>query len=181
MSEREWKTAGESLLRRELKREIRGGVPHYVTGQHAAEVEGDVAVVSFVDAAGRATAVGCVREDGAWKPQIVRRAWTTHVMPAGAAPDFELSEKMLAAIAEAESRGDGLAEAAPEAGWYFTIARTDAPDFEPEREWVGPFATRELALENGRTVTTDAPAYYRAFVMYGTREPDGTLYLREKP
>lgn len=106
-------TAGEKLVGRVLEKEKRGGVTHYVTGQHHAELiehsVGDVGIdetvvrLSYVDTMGHAVAVVVARYEGddTWHPITVASAGQT-TGPRPALPGrFRLSENMLRAIEKA--------------------------------------------------------------------------------
>lgn len=102
------RTLGENLVGRVLRQEKHGGVPHYVTGQHRAEIVetegGRTMMLSYVDNGGHAVLVALSQEQGEWIPQMVARAG--HQVFDGfkdpAQLDFRLSDKMIAAIQEAE-------------------------------------------------------------------------------
>jgi hypothetical protein len=120
MTQRSFRSAGEKLVGHELATERRAGAPHYVTGQHYAEVadpkelrklgvEPEVlsAVVSYVDVMGHAVAVVCSKEadGGEWRPELIARAGHYNVEP-WRSPDetFRLSYPMLKALSDAEAR-----------------------------------------------------------------------------
>lgn len=104
-------TAGEILVKRELRKEKRAGVEHYVTGQHVAKrVEPGgpgvemAAELSYVDVMGHAVLVECVYHDGGWTPVVLARAGQVHAYPPCLASKagFELSEKMVETLREIE-------------------------------------------------------------------------------
>jgi hypothetical protein len=116
-------TAGERMCNRPLTAERRGGVPHYVPGQHHAEItdpaqlrevgveDGDThpaAMVTYVDQAGEAVAVLCMKTDDGWEAVMVGRSG--HQVMRGWRPvgadgfKFLLSDKMLAALRRAERK-----------------------------------------------------------------------------
>jgi hypothetical protein len=117
-------TAGEHLLGRPLRSELRGGVPHFVPGQLTAIVEpygvpGVLAgAVDYVDAMGHACRVLCVRaiepgvadEDGrtlsqSWQPVLSARAGQYRIQtPRAVPPDFEFADHHRAALEAAEQR-----------------------------------------------------------------------------
>lgn len=112
-------TVGERLVGRPLQVERRAGTPHFVTGQHHAEIyEGlhdaesggdiELARLSYVDVGGHAVVVLLVRDKGTadWTATWLGRAGHAYQAPATRAPgSFALSEKMQAALADAEKRG----------------------------------------------------------------------------
>lgn len=67
-------THGETLLRRELRKEIVAGAQHFTPGQHRARIverdsdSGLVAELSYVNGMGRAVLVACARPVG-------KRSW----------------------------------------------------------------------------------------------------------
>jgi hypothetical protein len=99
-------TAGERLLGRKLETERRGGVAHYVTGQHQAQIERIVedgeeivlGTLGYVDTGGHAVLVACVLVDGErWVASLVMRAGQTTMSP-GRDPEhvgFKLSDTMI--------------------------------------------------------------------------------------
>lgn len=101
----EFHTAGEGLVQRELQKEKRSGVEHYVTGQYHARRRGITAAVvemaaelSYVDVMGHAVLVQCVRVKGTWEPVTVARCGQFHRFqdPCLASKiGFELSETMV--------------------------------------------------------------------------------------
>lgn len=100
LSDSEWKTAGEALCRRELKKERRAGVTHYVTGQHGCFVEDGIAYVTFVDQLGHALSVPFHRPEREWvQVGVYFRAGQYRADPPRQLPDdFRPSERMLAAL-----------------------------------------------------------------------------------
>lgn len=111
----------ERLARRPLEREVVAGVEHFKPGQHHATIEardaedfikpwerGDIGRVTYVDRMGHLCVVLVYRETGSteWTPTWIGRTGMIVSEEARRAPGgFELSEKMLAALREAESRG----------------------------------------------------------------------------
>lgn len=103
-----WATVGEAYLERELKKERRAGVEHYVVGQHKAEVvEEDgqkAAILSYVSSLGVTTVV-LVKKGPYWLPV---HNWARVVglsVDYGLKPlpdDWELTDEMKAAIDAAE-------------------------------------------------------------------------------
>jgi hypothetical protein len=106
-----YKTAGEIMLQRSLEVEKRAGVPHYVSGQHHAEVIMEdtclYAMLSWVDDMGHVIAMPCRREkDGEWKAMgIARRSGVALTQPPQEVAEvYGFSDKQLAALKEAEER-----------------------------------------------------------------------------
>lgn len=111
----------ERLARRSLEREIVAGVEHFKPGQHHATIEardaedffdpserGDIGRITYVDQMGHLCVVLAWRETGSdeWVPTWIGRTGMIVSEEARRAPDgFELSEKMLAALREADQRG----------------------------------------------------------------------------
>lgn len=107
----------ERLAGRPLDREMRLGVPHFKPGQHHAtipvetaqdffdpNVRGTVGRVTYVDQMGHLCVVLVWRDEGStdWRPTWVsRHGMMTGTRPVRAPESFVLSEKMLAALAEA--------------------------------------------------------------------------------
>jgi hypothetical protein len=108
-----WETRGEATVERELRKERRTGVDHYVVGQyHAEEVEPDdpreseeerAAILSYVTQFG-VVAVPMVKEEGEgdWKP--LARACRVCGLDVDYGPrplpdDWELNDEMKAALA----------------------------------------------------------------------------------
>lgn len=105
-------TRGEQLVQRRLRRELRGSIWHYVTGQHEAVIEdvtddegesGRAATISYVDVTGHAVVLVLMEDEGRWVPlmkgragQLVFSGWDP------VADGFELSEGMREALARAE-------------------------------------------------------------------------------
>jgi hypothetical protein len=114
-------TAGERLAGRQLKRETRAGVEHFVTGQHEARwlqsedfltgKRQDIARLTYVDVGGHAVVLLCARggPDEAWAPTWIGRAGQVFEDRAVHADGFELSAKMLAAFAAAREVTTGEA------------------------------------------------------------------------
>lgn len=100
-------SAGERLCGRELRKERRVGVMHFVTGQHAAErVDEPIAAVdgyemsaelTYVDVMGHAVLAMCALAHGTWRPVVVVRAGQVHTFTPCLASKagFELSETMI--------------------------------------------------------------------------------------
>lgn len=113
------RTVGEQLVGHPLVSERRGGVPHYVPGQHHAVVEriahegedlGIGGTVSYVDRMGHAVSVICLYEEGWWGPHLVGRAG--HSTPPAWKPvheieGFKLSGKCVQTL-EAARQAAGL-------------------------------------------------------------------------
>lgn len=109
-------TAGEQLLGRELAKEIRSGVEHYVPGQRQAVISRgreygndrpcEIGRITYVDAMGHACVVLTYRytdEPDEWRATWVVRAGQTWKSEARKVEpgEFPLSEAMLAALADA--------------------------------------------------------------------------------
>lgn len=108
----------ERLAGRPLAREMRAGVEHFKPGQHHATIEardaqdyfdptirGDVGRVTYVDQMGHLCVILVWRDTGSdkWRPTWLSRCGMVTKSPVVQAPDeFRLSEKMLAALAEAD-------------------------------------------------------------------------------
>lgn len=117
---RVFSTPGEQLAGRELRKEKRAGLTHFVTGQHRATIEvrdgvdhfdssivGDVGRLTYVDVWGRLVCVLTWRDKGSeeWRATWVSTAGQETKSEAVRAPeDIVLSEKMLAALKEADGR-----------------------------------------------------------------------------
>lgn len=106
-------TKGEEMLGRPLKKHKKAGVPHYVPGQHAADIVGDDycyhAVLSYVSAMGHAVQILCKKtNDRGWIPApgtVARSAAQTTVYRSQALPDdFSLSADSIAALDAAVER-----------------------------------------------------------------------------
>lgn len=109
----EWETKGEAIVRRELRKEKRAGVDHYVVGQYFAEEvepedprEGEevrAALLSYVTRLG-VVCVPMVKEEGEdWKP--LARAFRVAGLGVDYGPrplpdGWELSDEMKAALAK---------------------------------------------------------------------------------
>lgn len=110
-----WTTRGEAFLGRELKKERRAGVDHYVVGQHLAEKDemesGDpnieVAVLSYVSTLG-AVRLPVVRVfGGEWEPALRKCRVAGLSMDYGIRnlpDDWELTEEMKAALAKLDEK-----------------------------------------------------------------------------
>lgn len=96
----EWKTAGEALARRELRREQRAGVDHFKSGQHGAFVEEGIAYLTYVDQLGHVVNVPCLLGPAEWEPVgVFQRAGQFTVGPLQKLPKaFEFSAEMLTAL-----------------------------------------------------------------------------------
>lgn len=110
----------ERLAGRPLDREIRAGVPHFKPGQYHATIEvrdaqdyfdpakrGDIGRVTYVDQIGHLCVVLAWRDTGgtSWRPTWVSRTgMMTSEEPRRAPDGFVLSERMLAALEQAEER-----------------------------------------------------------------------------
>jgi hypothetical protein len=109
----------ERLAGRTLEREMRAGIEHFKPGQHHATVEatevenfgypespvGDVGRITYVDNGGHLCVVLAWRRKGSseWRPTWVSRTGMfLHEAPRVAPDGFVLSEKMLAALEEAD-------------------------------------------------------------------------------
>lgn len=113
------RTAGEQLVGRPLDAEVRGGVPHYVSGQHEAHIYPwtrdaltdapiQVGRVTYVDNGGHACVVLVARGTTAeaWRPTWIGRAghhYRERAIPAPA--NFALSPAMIVALCDAVDRG----------------------------------------------------------------------------
>lgn len=107
-------TVGEQIVGRELAKEYRAGVEHYVPGQYAATLVSaaeygtkrpvEVGRITYVDVMGHACVVLTMRhldEPGEWVATWVSRAgqaWKSEARKVEPG-EFTLSEKMLAALA----------------------------------------------------------------------------------
>lgn len=115
---RTWETKGEAIVRRELRKEKRSGVDHYVLGQHfAEEVEPEdpredeelrAALLSYVTVFG-VVCVPMIKEGSEdWKPMAgACRVVGTRVDygPRSLPDDWELSDEMKAALAKLDDEG----------------------------------------------------------------------------
>lgn len=106
-------TKGEEMLGRSLKIEQKAGVPHYVPGQHHADIVGDDycyhAVLSYVSAMGHAVQILCKKTDErGWIPcpgTVARSAaQTVTYRPQPLPDDFSLSGDSIAALDAAIER-----------------------------------------------------------------------------
>jgi hypothetical protein len=101
-------SVGEEILGRKLRRERRAGVEHYAPGQHGAVEDEDcpgVFLLSYVDQMGHAVVIPCEREGGSWGTAgLAIRAGQVSVETRQLREDFELSEKMVAALDRAAGR-----------------------------------------------------------------------------
>lgn len=105
-------TEGEKLLGRELRKEMKAGVPHYIPGQHHAEVCGDDytyhAVLGYVSAMGHAVQLLCKKTESGWIPcpGTVARSAAQQVTyrPQALPADFTLSSDSIRALDEAVER-----------------------------------------------------------------------------
>lgn len=99
-------TAAEKLLGRELRRERRHGVWHYVTGQHAARLDWEMSEdglpvyeLSYIDVTGHAVlayvALVGRHEATGWVPLGLVRAGQTFVSGVRQPDGFALSERMV--------------------------------------------------------------------------------------
>lgn len=114
MPETKWRTAGEALVRRELKREVRAGVDHFVPGQQGCFIEGGIAYITYVDVMGHAVSTPFECADGpecgwrGWKPVgVAQRAGQYTVepvrpLPDGWKPDGVMLDALRAALAGSE-------------------------------------------------------------------------------
>lgn len=105
-------TKGEELLGRPLPQEMKAGVPHYIPGQHHAEVCGDDytyhAVLGYVSAMGHAVQILCKKTDDGWIPcpgTLARSAaqqvtYRPQALPA----EFKLSSDSVRALEAAVER-----------------------------------------------------------------------------
>jgi hypothetical protein len=112
----------ERLARRPLEREVVAGVEHFKPGQHHATIEardaedffdpterGDIGRVTYVDQMGHLCVVLTWRDTGSdeWRATWIGRTGMIVNEEARRAPEgFELSEKMLAALREADQRAE---------------------------------------------------------------------------
>lgn len=111
-------TPGETMCQRELKKENRGTIPHFVTGQHHAEVVADdvalFGVLTFVNVTGMAVLVLCIKKaaDKPWEPYEAMRiaGCAADLGPRKIPEDFVMTEKMQAALKDAEDRYMGQQE-----------------------------------------------------------------------
>lgn len=108
----------ERLAKRPLEREMRVGVEHFKPGQHHATIEargcqdffdpteiGDIGRVTYVDQMGHLCVILTWRDEGSdeWRATWVsRHGMFVHSEPRHAPEGFVLSDKMLAALAEAD-------------------------------------------------------------------------------
>lgn len=62
-----FQTLGELIVFRDLEVETRGGVPHYVMGQHKARIVKDMAQLTYVDVTGQLILIVVKKDrDGDW-------------------------------------------------------------------------------------------------------------------
>lgn len=109
---KQFPTPGETMCQRTLEKENRGNIPHFVTGQHHAEVVADdvalFAVLTFVNVSGMAVLVLCIKKSGTaeWEPyQAMRIAGCAADLGPQKIPEsFELTDLMKAALKEGEDR-----------------------------------------------------------------------------
>ena len=106
-------TAGEQLVGRVLAKEVRGGVEHYIPGQHEAVIHAgreygtddpcEIGQISYVDRMGHACVLLVFRKKGGeWMPTWASRAGQFFKEDAHKVrDDFQLSDAMLAALAVA--------------------------------------------------------------------------------
>lgn len=113
-------TEGEKMLGRELKKEMKGGVPHYAPGQHYAVIVGDDycyhAVLSYVSAMGHAVQILCKKtDDRGWIPcpgTVARHAAQQMVYASQPLPDtFTFSQDSIDALEAAIEREESDAGA----------------------------------------------------------------------
>jgi hypothetical protein len=108
----EFRTAGERLCGRELAKENRAGVPHFVEGQHYAAIINDdthlTALLTWVDEFGHAVAMPCKKNGEYWVPMgSARKAGQSHSFKVVDVPtDYTFSEAQTKALEDAETRGD---------------------------------------------------------------------------
>ena len=105
-------TPGETMCQRELEKENRGGIPHFVTGQHHAEVVADdvalFAILTYVNVNGMAVLVLCMKKSGTaeWEPYEAMRiaGCAADFGPQKIPHEFKLTDLMKAALKEGEDR-----------------------------------------------------------------------------
>jgi len=104
-----FKTKGEHMLQRELRQEMRVGIPHYVVGQHKAVIVEDdthlIAVLSFVNPLGVAIRMMVRRKPGDFWEVCSAAMRAGMEVDWGAAPvpiGFEFSAAMLDVLNKAE-------------------------------------------------------------------------------
>jgi hypothetical protein len=102
----EWRTAGEALVRRELRRETWAGVDHFVAGQQGCFIENGIAYVTYVDVMGHAVSAPFEPSgDGwlGWSPVgVAQRAGQYTAEPIRPLPDgWKPDGKMLDALRSA--------------------------------------------------------------------------------
>lgn len=106
-------TEGEKMLGRPLKKHMKAGVPHFVPGQHHAEIVGDDccyhAVLGYVSAMGHAVQLLCKKTDEhGWMPcrgSSARSAGQSTIFTSQPLPDtFTLSGPSIAALDAAIER-----------------------------------------------------------------------------
>lgn len=83
--------------------ELRGGIRHFAIGQHRAwKDDDDTVLLRYVDVLGWMVIVVCVRDGDAWRAGVACRLTATGLRTQWTETDMELSERMLAAIGNAE-------------------------------------------------------------------------------
>lgn len=106
-------TKGEEMLGRSLQIELKAGVPHYIPGQHHADIVGEDycyhAVLSYVSAMGHAVQILCKKtDDRGWIPApgtLARSAAQFAIYRPQALPDeFNLSADSIAVLDAAIER-----------------------------------------------------------------------------
>jgi hypothetical protein len=98
-----WRTAGERLCNRELRKEQRAGVPHFVEGQHHAEIldaDGPLLVsLTWVDQFGHAVFMVVERRGDEWVGRVARKAGQSYChSPINVKEDYKFSEPQLEAL-----------------------------------------------------------------------------------
>lgn len=109
-----WETLGEAFVERELRKEKRAGVDHYVVGQYDAllagepgeEGYGDAVILTYVSHLGVVMVV-LVEKGGLWLPVISKYRVVGLTMDYGLLDlpeDWEASDEMKAAIEKARKK-----------------------------------------------------------------------------
>lgn len=96
----QWRTAGEALARRELKRVKVRGVDHFAVGQYGCFVENDIAYVTFVNPMGHVVNIPFERDGERWKPLgVAQQAGQYTVDPVRPLPEnWKPSEAVLGTL-----------------------------------------------------------------------------------